>query len=256
MLLNRLHLATLARRVTVLAILATALTGCQSITGNQPFTQVRVIDASPDAPNLDIYQNATVGLYNVGFGTVSSYIAIAPGATVHAAYVANTQQQLAQVRGTFSTGTQYTVLAGNVAANLQMTVLHDQSTPAPSGQVALRFLGQATRTGAVDLYLAPLGSPLAGIAPIATSVGFGGNTGYIDAPSGTYSIVAFPAGAVPSLTPPVYTGSQAFYPASSARTIVLIDQRADEQVVDHADPHPLASPALQIITADDFDPAS
>jgi hypothetical protein len=255
MLLNRLHLAARAHRLTTLAVLATALTGCQSITGNQPFTQIRVIDASPDAPNLDIYQNSAVGLYNIGFGTVSSYIAIAPGATVHAAYTAGTQQQLAQVRGTFATGTQYTVLTGNIAANLQMSVLRDQSTPAPTGQVALRFLGQATRTGAVDLYLVPSGCSLTGIAPIATGIGFGGNTGYIEAPSGTYSIVAFPAGTAPNVATPVYTGSQAFYPGGSARTIVLIDQRADLQSVEQAAPQPATTPALQIITADDFDPA-
>ena len=56
-----------------------------------------------------------------------------------------TQQQLATVRGNFLTGSQYTVLAGNISASLQMTVLKDQSYPAPSGQVALRFLDQATR---------------------------------------------------------------------------------------------------------------
>jgi hypothetical protein len=255
MLPNCLHLATRARRLTALAILATALTGCQSITGNQPYSQVRVIDASPDAPNLDIYQNASVGLYNVGFGTVSSYIAIAPGATVHAAYIANTQQQLAQVRGAFSIGTDYTVLAGNVAANLQMTVLRDQSTPAPSGQVALRFLGQATRTGATDLYMVPSGSSPTGIAPIASGIGFGGNTGYINAPSGIYSIVAFPAGAIPSAATPLFTGSQALYPGGSARTIVLIDQRPDLQSIDQPAQQPPAAPALQIITADDFDPS-
>ena len=105
-----------------------------------------------------------------------------------------------------------------------MSVLKDQSTPAPAGQVALRFLGQATRAGAVDLYLLPPGSSLTGIAPIATGVGFGGNTGYINAPSGTYSIVAFPARAVPDVSTPAYTGSQASYPGGSARTIVLIDQ--------------------------------
>jgi hypothetical protein len=253
MLLNRLHLATRARRLTALAVLATALTGCQSITGNQPYSQVRVIDASPDAPNLDIYQNASAGLYNVGFGTVSSYIAVAPGATVHAAYIANTQQQLAQVRGAFSVGTDYTVLAGNVAANLQMTILRDQSTPTPAGQVALRFLGQATRAGAVDLYLVPSGSAPAGIAPIAAGIGFGGNTGYLTAPSGVYSIVAFSAGAVPNAATPLFTGSQALYPGGAARTIVLIDQRPELQAIEQPAQQ---SPALQIITADDFDPAS
>jgi hypothetical protein len=170
--------------------------------------------------------------------------------------VANTQQQLAQVRGTFSVGSDYTVLAGNVAANLQMTVLRDQSTPAPSGQVALRFLGQATNAGAVDLYLVPSGSSLAGIAPIAAGIGFGGNTGYINAPSGVYSIVAFAAGAVPSAATPLYTGSQASYPAGSARTIVLIDQRPDLQSMESQAQQPPAVPAIQIVTADDFDPAS
>lgn len=262
MLLNHPHLATCARRLIALAALATALTGCQSVTGSQPYTQVRVIDASPDAPNLDIYQSspsqpAQVGLYNIGFGTVSSYISMAPGTTVHAAFTANTQQQLAQVRGTFSTGTQYTVLTGNIAANLQMTILRDQSTPAPAGQVALRFLGQATRTGAVDLYLLPPGSSFAGVAPTATGIVFGSNTGYITAPSGTYSIVAFPAGAAPNAALPVYTGSQASYPGGSVRTIVLIDQLTEQQSVEQTAQQPAAAtPALQIITADDFDPSA
>jgi hypothetical protein len=244
---NRLQLAASARRATALAILATALSGCQSITGSQPFTQVRVIDASPDAPNLDIYQNSQASLYNVGFGTVSSYIPTAPGATVHTAYLAGTQQQLAQVHGAFAAGTEYTVLAGNIAADLQMSVLKDQSTPAPAGQVALRFLGQATRAGAVDLYLLPPGAGLTGIAPIAAGVGFGGNTGYINVPNGTYSIVAFPSGAVPAVSSPAFTGSQESYPGGAARTIVLIDQPQPDRA---------AAPGLQIITADDYDPAS
>jgi len=238
--LNRLQLAA---RTAALAILAGALAGCQSVTGSQPFTQVRVIDASPDAPHLDIYQNSEASLYNVGFGTVSSYIPTVPGSAIHTAFTAGTQQQLAQVRGAFAPGTQYTVLAGNIAANLQLSVFKDQSTPAPAGQVALRFLSQATRAGAYDLYLLPPAATLTGITPIATGLNFGGNTGYLNAPSGTYSIVAFPAGAAPSVSVPAFTGSQASYPAGSVRTIVLIDQ-----------PQSDSAPSLQLITADDYDP--
>ena len=248
MIQNRFHLATRTARLTALAVLAAGLAGCQSMAGTPQIAQVRVIDASPDAPALDIYQNspsqaAPAGLYNIGFGTVSSYIPIVPGAYTHAACTAGTQQQLAAIRGTFSTNGQYTVLAGNIAANLQMTVLKDQSTPAPAGQTALRFLGQATRAGAIDIYLLPPGFSLAGASPIATGVGFGSNTGYLNEPSGTYSIVAFPSGAVPSATTPTYTGSQVSYPGTSVRTIVLIDQ-------------PAATPGLQIITADDYDAPS
>lgn len=249
MILNRLHLATRTARLTALAVLAAGLAGCQSMAGTPQIAQIRVIDVSPDAPALDIYQNPSpqatpAGLYNVGFGTVSSYIPIAPGAYTHAAYTAGTQQQLAQVRGSFATGGQYTVLAGNLAANLQMSLLRDQTFPAPAGQIALRFVGQATRTGAVDIYLLSPGSSLGGVSPIASGVNFGSNTGYLNLPTGTYSIVAFPAGTAPSITHAAYTGTQVAYAAGSVRTIILIDQQ------------PPTPAGLQIITANDYDSPS
>lgn len=248
MILHRLHLANRTSRLAALTLLTAALAGCQGIAGIQPVSQVRVIDASPDAPALDIHQNspqsAQASLYNIGFGTVSSYIPVAPGAYTHAAFTAGTQQQLATIRGNFATGGQYTLLTGNIAANLQMTLLKDQSFPAPSGQTAFRFLNQATRAGAVDLYLLPPGSTLSGIAPIANGVSFGRNTGYINVPAGTYSIVAYPTGTAPSLAAPEFTGSQVSYPGTSARTIILIDQQ------------PSATPGLQIISAADYDAPS
>jgi hypothetical protein len=236
-------------RILALALLAAGLAGCQSIAGIQPMSQVRVIDVSPDAPALDIYpgppQTTPAALYNIGFGTVSSYIPVAAGASTQAATIAGTQQQLATVRGNFLTGSQYTLLTGNIAASLQMTVLKDQSYAAPSGQVALRFLDQATRTGTVDIYLVPPGSAPGKTAPIDTGLSYSSNTGYINVPSGTYSIVVLPAGTVPtSATSPIYTGSQVTYPGGSARTILLIDQQ------------PATTPGLQVITADDYDPAA
>jgi hypothetical protein len=236
-------------RVIALALLAAGLAGCQGIAGIQPVSQVRVIDVSPDAPALDIYpgppQSTPAVLYNVGFGTVSSYISVAAGASTQAVTSAGTQQQLATVRGNFLIGSQYTVLAGNISASLQMTVLKDQSYPAPTGQVALRFLDQATRAVAVDIYLVPPGSSPARVAPIDTGLSYSSNTGYINIPSGTYSIVVLPAGAAPAnAASPLYTGSRMSYPSGSARTILLIDQQ------------PATTPGLQVITADDYDPAA
>lgn len=239
------HLVSRSARLAALAVLTAVLAGCQSIAGIQPTTQVRVINVSPDAPALDIYQNSSAGLYNVGFGTVSSYMSVAAGSYTHAAYTTGTQQQLANVRGSFLSGNQYTVLAGNVAANMQMTVLRDQAFAAPNGQVALRFLDQATRVGPIDIYLVSPGSAHSKVAPIDTGLGFGGNTGYINAPSGTYSIVAVPSGVGSiSTVSPLYTGSQISYASGSAHTIVLIDQQ------------PSSASGLQVISASDYDSAS
>jgi len=245
----RLQLAARSSRLAALAVLAAGLAGCQSIAGIQPLSEVRVIDVSPDSPALDIYQNSgqssTAELYGIGFGTVSSYMPVAAGALTHVAYNAGTQQQLASVHGNFVIGGQYTVLVGNTAASLQMTALKDHAYAAPAGQVALRFLDQATHAGTVDLYLVPPRRSLSHVAPIDTGLSFTSNTGYIDAPAGAYSIVVVPAGTVPSSsTAPLYTGSRTSYASGSAHTIVLIDPRQP------------AARGLQVISATDYDSAN
>ena len=246
MFFNRLHLATRTCRLWAMAVAALALSGCEGINGTPVYTQVRFINASPDAgggSGVDIYRNSTAVLYNVGFGGFSSYIPTTPGGYNYAVDTAGTQQQLATVRGTVTNGSQFTVLTGDVAASLQMTVLRDQSAPAPSGQIALRFLDQATRVGAVDIYLLPSGGTLSGVTPIAAGLLFDNTPLYINAPSGTYTIAILPSGTIPSGTSSaLYTGTQISYASSAVRTILLIDSQL------------VTTPGLQVKVLEDYDP--
>jgi hypothetical protein len=230
-------------RLAGLAALLFALPGCQSITGSSLVTQVRVIDASPDAPAMDIYQGGAALAYNLGFGTVTSYVGLAPGTTTITADTAGTKQQLTTAKGTFAPSMQYTMLIGNVAANLTETILTDQSGPAPSGDISVRILDQAIRyTGSVDVYLVPMGQTLSVAAPVVKNMVFGEDSGYINVPADTYSVVLVPTTVFPRGTPvPIYTGPQVAYSPSAARTLVLLDQQV------------LANPGFQVITADDYD---
>ena len=240
----RIGQTRIARHICLatLTLLATSLTGCQMVSSSPQPTLVRFIDASPDAPLMDVYQGSTPALFNLGFGTASTYIPVAPGSYAYAADVAKTRQQLAGFTGNFTTGNQYTVLLGNIAANLQMTFVRDQTQPAPSGQVSLRFIDQTTRTGPVDVYLVPPGARLADLTATYSNLGFGGISGYLNVPGGVYSLVVLPAGTVPSSTAlTLYNGSQIEYTGSTARTMVLIDRL------------PVTSPGLQIIPTDDYD---
>jgi Domain of unknown function (DUF4397) len=233
---------TAVRLAAALAALGT-LTGCQAIVSSAPEAHVRVINATPDSPRIDLYQDSNALAYNLDFGTVTSYIPLAPGAYNITANTAGTRQVLSAAKTTFTTSGQYTVLIGNNAASLQQLTLADQSQSAPPGQTALRFINQATRAGAVDIYLVPAGQRASAVSPIVSGIAFGANTGYVNVPTGTYSLDIVPAGTAPAAASiAVYTGPQVSYSVGAARTIILID------------PPLVTTPGLRVITANDFDP--
>ena len=229
-------------KATAVTALLLSLPGCQSISGSASLSQVRIIDASPDAAGLDFYQGSGILAYNLGLGSITSYVPIPPGSYPVSANSAGTKQQLVTAPGTFLASSQYTVLISNTAATLQETILKDQSTPAPVGQVSLRFIDESLRAGPVDLYLVPTGSNVTKVSPVLTGVIFGANSGYVNVPTGTYTLIALPAGATPTAAgTTLFTSAANVYAAGSAKTLVLIDQQL------------LTTPGIQVITADDYD---
>jgi hypothetical protein len=216
---TRLRLAALCSPAAFL------LSGCQGIelTASNA-AQVRVIDASPDAGSLDSYGNGSGLAYNLGFGTVTSYMAVSTGGYTFSAMRAGTRQTLATSNVTLAAGHQYTQIVGSIAANMQQTLFVDQTQPATEGKIALRVLNESTRPGAVNVYLVAPGGKIAATAPLAANLSFGGNSGYLEAPEGTYALVVAPAGTTPrSSAGTLMRGAQVKYESGAVRTIVLID---------------------------------
>ncbi len=229
--------------VLVCSALLLLLPGCQGVTSTPVLSQVRLINASPDAPGLDAYQETAILAYNLGLGTITSYVPIPPGTYSINASQAGTHAQLITAKDTFSADAQYTVLIGNSLDALQEVILKDQSTASPPGQVNLRFVDQSIRAGALDLYLVPTGSTVATQKPVVAGVSFNTNTGYLGVPAGTYTLVALPAGTTPTSGGNTsYTGAAVAYAPGSAWTIVWID------------PQLTTTPGVQIVTAPDYQP--
>jgi hypothetical protein len=243
----------------LLAIVAPALlSGCQGIqSGASSSAQLRVIDASPDAGSVDGYQNNAGLAYNLGFGMVTTYVPMQPGNYTLSAVKAGTRQTLATGAVSLAAGHQYTSVVGNIAAAMQQTLYVDQTQPAPAGQVSVRLIQQITRGGAVDVYLVPGSGKLAFTAPLITNLSFGGNSGYVTFPAGTYAVVVAPAGSSPtSSAGTLLSGAQVSYASGAVRTIVLIDSALAARPFAEVAP-PLSSgvltPAVEALIAVDAD---
>jgi hypothetical protein len=224
---------------------ALLMVGCQSIDMTpENVAQVRVIAASPDTGSVDFYAGGTALAYSMDFGSASTYVPLTPGNVRVSANTTNTNQVLVASTAPMVAGRQYTAVVANVAASLQETIYADQTTPAPTGDVAVRVIDAATRAGNVDLYMVPANEKLKATAAVRAGVAFGASTGYVLVPAGAYSLVVVPAGTAPTNQAlPLMTGPQTNYAAGAVRTVVLVD-------------HPNPSlPGVDAITANDYDPS-
>jgi hypothetical protein len=148
--------------------------------------QVRVIAASPDTGSVDFYAGGTALAYSMDFGSASTYVPLTPGNVRVSANTTNTNQVLVASTAPMVAGRQYTAVVANVAASLQETIYADQTTPAPTGDVAVRVIDAATRAGNVDLYMVPANEKLKATAAVRAGVAFGASTGYVLVPAGAY----------------------------------------------------------------------
>ena len=210
----------------LLGVSALGLSGCQSITADGPdAAQVRFVDASTDAPALDLYLNANGVAYNLSFGTVTSYVAAGPGEYHISANRANTGQALVNAKAALGATRQYTAVISNSVDNLQENVYPDAHAPAPAGTLAVRVLNAAASMGPVDVYLLPSGGSAAGSTPLARDLGYPGDGGYIDVPAnGSYSVEVVPAGVAPAAgNGGLLSGVSVKGSSEAVRTVVLGD---------------------------------
>ena len=221
--------------------IALAFSGCQSVAGFSQPSLVRVIDASYIAPAVNIYVEKTLFAGNVGEGYISGYGTVTPS---QSAPVSVTQAQggtsLVKANVTLAAGAQHSVfLTDNGASPTEytVTVLEDAQTPAASGHSAFRFLNQAPRTGAVDVYMIPADTTMANTIPICTNVAVGSTCGYVSFASQSVTMVIVPTGQ----TTPKYTSTPLGLTGGEVRTVVIVDSQLT------------SNPPVSVVIAKDVD---
>jgi Domain of unknown function (DUF4397) len=236
-----LTLPRLAALAGVSLLLTMGLSSCTNVAGFSQPSLVRVIDASYIAPAVNIYVEKTLFAGNVGEGYISNYGTVTPSA---AAQIQVTQAtggaSLVAAAATLNAGAQHSVfLTDNGASPTEyiVTVLEDQQTPAASGHSAFRFLNQAPRTGAVDVYMVPGSTTLANTLPLCTALPVGSTCGYVSFASQAVTMVITPTGTIT----PKFTSTSLALSGGEVRTVVVVDSQLT------------SDPPVQVVIAKDVD---
>lgn len=148
---------------------------------------VRVVHASPDGPNVDVWVNGETVLTDVPFTAVSEYLPL-PAGTVNVQVTATgSTDPVIDADLTLEAGTSYTVAATGLLADIAPVVLTDDRTPA-AGQAKLRvFHASPSAPASVDVAVADGPTLVEGLA-------FPEATDYLTVDAGAYPLEIRAAG--------------------------------------------------------------
>lgn len=158
------------------------------------FAALKVVHASPDAPNVDVYVNGLAVLEDVPFGAVSGAFVLGVGSYRIQVTPTGEQPEAAVIDETLELdATPYTVAAiGEVTEGaeqpIQPLVLADDVSALDEGTARVRFVHASPDAPAVDIVPTETGEPL------FANVSFGEDQ-TVCVPEGEYTLEVRPAGA-------------------------------------------------------------
>jgi hypothetical protein len=185
-------------KLLTLLLAATAVTvACgddDDNTGPEGEARVRVVHASPDAPDVDVLVDDAEALADVPYLAASDYLELSAGDHNVKVNAAGTATTVIDADVTLADGTDYSVLASGLVASIAPIVLEDDNSPPAAGNAKVRAIHGAPSAPAVDVYITAPGADLSGETPALSGVEFGDVSNYIEAPAGDYQVRVAPTG--------------------------------------------------------------
>jgi hypothetical protein len=176
----------------VFAALVGLLIASASVFGAQAQNEarVRVLHASPDAPNVDIYANGDRVLSNVAFQTASDYLTVPAGSytfEVRPAGASVTSNAVLSATADLRAGTDYTVAAIDRLSQIKARVFVDNNAAPAAGKAHVRVIHASPDAPAVDI-------AVKGGAVLVPNLPFGEQQGPLPVDGGTYDLEVRAAG--------------------------------------------------------------
>lgn len=189
---------TAIRRLALLGAALLTIGACDDDdddpTGPGATAQLRVMHASPNAPNVDVLVDNETVLTNVAYRAVSPFDDVAAGSRRIRVRATGTTTAVIDENVDFVAGNSYTVLAAGLLTTIEPVVALDNLEAPPSGQMKLRVIHAAPTAGSVDVYVTAPGTSLVQSTPVLSNVAFRAISAYLTVDPGTYQIRVTAAG--------------------------------------------------------------
>ena len=181
--------------LTLLATLAvSACNNDDDVTAPATTAELRVVHASPDAPNVDVLVDNTAALTNVAYRAASTYLQVPSGSRNLKVRATGTTTVVIDQTATLNQGSAYTVIATGRVASIAPLVLTDDQTSPAAGNVRLRLVHASPAAGNVDIYVNAPTADITTATPTLANVAFRVASNYLEVPAGTYRVRITPAG--------------------------------------------------------------
>ncbi len=192
-------------------------TACSN--GGSSGTQIRVMNASPDAGALNFTVNSQAIGSNVSYTSVSDYKAVGTGSqSIEIQPPSSSTVTLTQSLN-LESGSKTTVLAANFVASLTAVAFIDDATAPASGQVKLRLIHAAPSLGTSDIFVVAPNTDLNTATPAVPAQAFQNGSGYLNLAAGTYEVIY----TIPNSTFVLFDAGAFTLTAGQNRTIVAVN---------------------------------
>jgi Domain of unknown function (DUF4397) len=180
-------------------LLALTLAACGH-TGGGGNTNIRVVNAVPDAAAIKVTVGDTTGSYttvtnNLPFQGLTQYVGVGSGSQEFKVSANGGATNAIDSTLGINSGTNYTYVVYNQVASATAALVSDSGISTPvSGTFGIRVINVAVGIGAVDLYLTPAGTDLNSTSPTITNSPVGSVSAIYSPNAGTFELRITAAG--------------------------------------------------------------
>jgi hypothetical protein len=194
-------------------------TGCGGGSGTTTTAQLRFLQASPDAPQVNLLIDGASVATNLTYSSATAYLPVKSGSRhVQVVPVSGSSPILDQTLSFASSAKQTLLLTGPVAS-VQSVVLTDGGTTTTTGDGNVRVVNASAAMGAADVYIVQAGASIVGVQPVTAALAFDKDTGYELTVAGNYEVFMTVPGNTNAL---LHTGSISLTSGQN-QTIVALD---------------------------------